>query len=295
MAQTLFASTAPTALFYDNVPGEIADHVEVAKRRGYDTIVVEDLKALRRELTLLSVGSRVYLDQHNPSVTNLAEIELPEVETDNGSNVGLALARGALPDLLPKGVDVEVHLLSLVDFEPGTNDDIETALRRRYVRSYLSKRELDDFAQTLPPYVADADAHGLFPAEIEVVIDEQEHEKYVREVRSAVLILSEWMGEDRSKMMACLGWPDRDAADWDHVHADLLENVNYDMLRRARAIRTIKRALLTIYKGRVSIENDVSWLKAPEEHLRNRSPWNMILSSDLGQLSDVAAIAAKAL
>lgn len=293
MPQPTLLVAAPTALFYDDVPQQIEPHVALAKRLGYKAVVVQGLKALVCELSKLSAGSRIYLDQHSPGVTSLAEIELPQIETDNGSNVGLALARGALPRFLPGGIQVQVHLLSLVEPEPGTSNDLETAIRREHVHSYLSKGEMDDFAETLPPFEIAAPQADATPAEIQILINENDHAKYVREVKSAVLILSEWMGEDHTKMMACLGWPDRSAEDWDHVYSDLRENVNYDMLRRARAIRTIKRALLTIYKGRTSVENDILWLKTPEEHLGNRSPWNMILSSDLGQLSDVAAIAAK--
>jgi antitoxin component of MazEF toxin-antitoxin module len=281
---------APVALIYDNRPEEVDEHTVAARDRGFTPMTVTRLPELIKTVRNLQRGSKVFLDQHNAEVLNLSSIGFPKISTDSGLNVGLALARGVLPDLTPPGVDV--YIMSMFELEPGADVEIEKAIARGQVSRFVKKRELSDFLDALQEGTQSESSQNSF-SRAEVTSDR--HEDYRKRLESAILIANDWTGSNAIDIMAIFGWPDRDPADYEEFLKTVVSDFNSDVSARSDAIRTIKRGLLTIYRDRSSIEREQKWLNTPDRHLDGQSPWHLILSSEMAQLARVAGLVGRLL
>ena len=288
--ETFRRTVAPVALIYDNRPEEVDEHTEVARSQGFAPITVTKLPELVKAASNLRRGSKVFLDQHNAEVLNLSAVGFPKISTDSGLNVGLALARGVLPGVMHPGVDV--YIMSMFELEPGTDAEIKKAVARGQVSRFVKKRELSDFLCALKEGTSLDEKTDSF-ARVEV--SGERHEDYKRRVKSAILIAHEWAGSNAIDTMAIFGWPDRDPADYEDFLNSIISDYNSDISSRSDAIRTIKRGLLTIYRDRPSVEREQGWLKTPDIHLNGKSPWELLISSDMAELARVAGLAGRLL
>ena len=118
----------------------------------------------------------------------------------------------------------------------------------------------------------------------DIVTQNNERGDYDERVNTAKMILLEWSRGNKPDVMAAFGYPDSQDSEWNHFSKNLLKQVNSDVSVWANAIIRIKSALMVIYEGSDSLSNEITLLREEDSRLGDKSPWDLITSSQMSDL-----------
>ena len=277
-------------LLFDNNHAEVKVQERYARSLGMIVIFVEDLEVFWTELKGLPKDSIVFVDQHMETLNDFSEIGFREISTMQGANVGVAVVRGLMPKI---DTQLKVHVMSGYVLGDIAKKEIGTAISRGHSSRFVDKTDIIDFQKAIKEHAIELRDKSIITTKS--IINEIDWDDYHIRVGAAKKMVVEWSQGNHHEAISCFGYVADNLSEIDELAEWLPSHYSLDVSLRADAIIQIKKALLTIYPANTDLSLESDWLQTPDEHLNEKSPWELMVSGKMSDLVRVAGLVSRIL
>jgi hypothetical protein len=258
------------AIMIDDDESSIDSQRKVLRELGIRNFVTDKLDDLRRFLSTYDLAV-IFADEHMEGIHDLSDVDMGDVKTNRGRNVGTTVVRSLLP--FTNRTDVPAFILTAFHNSRNTRNQIAKAKERGLNVSLISKdQSSNSFRRSVE-------------AEILPLVDERRRQHF----RAAEHIVSDWCGTDGACMGAAFGY-DRDREiDWEARSRVIAADLSVDISDRVEMILAIKESLAKIFGDDLS--GEINWLKEADPHLpEGMCPWDCIFGEGQAEMAALATL-----
>ncbi len=276
------------AVFYDDEVGTIEPHMQKARSLGVFPVVAKTVPELLSLMIHFRERAIFFLDMHVPGINDLGMIQCADLETNDGSSFGTAMY-SAFSKLNGRRPIKYANILSGRPIEESAYQVLSELEDHDFIIDDIEKSDQSKFDSTLKDYLRGSATEA---AQLDMAVETKNQDE-VRQIDLVVDILADFGVDDPQHAASlAMGYHEREANNFVYIKGLAAENLargQGDIRMRVDFVVFIKSGISSLL-GVDNVPAQQIWMNSKNEALGERTPLEMICSSDINDIALVAAL-----